>query len=416
MLAAYPALLLTGIFSMWTMFTPAGAEDFDDWKDSFRATAIAQGISAELYDREMASVSKIPRVMELNSAQPEFTKAIWQYLESAVSEKRISDGRNNMALHEDLLAKIETAYGVDSEVIAAIWGLESSYGRIMGDYDTLSALATLGHEGRRITFGRSQLIAALKILQNHYADRETLKGSWAGAMGQTQFIPTTYLAYAVDYDGDGHRDLWGNHGDVFASTANYLSRSGYIANDPWGFEVSLPEGFDYAIADRGNRQSLAFWQGLGVTRANGTPLSDNADLNADAAIILPAGANGPAFIILQNFRAILRYNNSTSYALGISLLSDQLAGRDTSLVKPWPVQDRPLNLEERKALQQALRDKGYNPGPVDGIIGAGTRKALRQWQKDQGLPADGYASALILARLMPEPPSAPTPPQPQDNE
>lgn len=402
MFALYPARLMTGFFSLWTLFTPAMAEDFDGWKAEFRETAIEQGINPAVWDREMASVTEIPRVMELNAKQPEFSKAIWQYLDIAVSERRITDGRNNMALQANLLAEIETLYGVDAEVIAAIWGLESSYGNIMGDYDTLSALATLGYQGRRITFGRTQLIAALKILQNDYATRDLLKGSWAGAMGQTQFIPTTFLTYAIDHDGDGMRDLWTNEGDVFASTANYLSRSGYIANAPWGFEVNLPTGFDFSKADRSVRENVGFWQSAGVTHADGTPLSDHIDLNADASIILPAGANGPAFIILKNFRAILRYNNSTAYALGISLLSDSLAGRDISLTKPWPVGDRPLSLAERKQLQQALLDKGYKPGPVDGIIGAGTRAALRQWQQDQNLPADGYASAATLALLKPE--------------
>ncbi len=390
-------LLLGSLFTLAAAVLPAQAEDFDAWKKSFKARALSQGVSAETYDREMASVELIDRVLELNDNQPEFSKGVWTYLDSAVSETRISSGLNNRAANEAMLNRIEDFYGVDKEIIVAIWGLESSYGKIMGSYDVLSALATLGHDGRRASFGRTQLIGALKILDKEYAGREQLKGSWAGAMGQTQFIPTTYLAHAVDHDGDGQRNLWSSLGDVFASTANYLSNSGYIANEPWGFEIKLPEGFDYAKADRSTRKTVAEWSSLSIVRADGTSLTEDIDLNAKGYIIIPAGATGPAFIVFDNFRAILKYNNSTSYALGIGLLSDHIAGRAKPLVGTWPRDDRPLSLNERKSLQKALADRGYKPGPIDGIIGAGTKSALRKWQKDQGLPADGYASAAVLA-------------------
>lgn len=375
------------------------AESFDQWKKSFRADALTAGVGAATYDREMASVEPIARVMELNDNQPEFTRAIWDYLDTAVSDQRISNGLNNKAAQQAVLEKIEAVYGVDAEIIVAIWGLESSYGAIMGDYDVLSALATLGYEGRRVQFGRSQLIAALKIIDKGYATRDQLKGSWAGAMGQTQFIPTTYLEYAVDHDVDGHKDLWANQGDVFASTANYLSRSGYIADAPWGFEVILPADFDFAAADKSNKRTIAYWASQGLTHADGTSLTDGADLNMTGWVIVPAGAKGPAFLVFNNFKAILRYNNSTHYALGIGLLADNIALRAQPISKAWPRDDRPLSLSERKSLQAALTAKGYNPGPIDGIIGAGTRAAIRQWQKDNGLPADGYASASILTAL-----------------
>ncbi|WP_306249755.1 lytic murein transglycosylase [Parvularcula sp. IMCC14364] len=391
-----PALLACSLFAS----QPATAQEFESWIESFKEEAVAKGISAETYDREMQSVIPVQRVLELNDSQPEFVKGVWEYLDTAVSDSRISNGLNNAAANSALLDRIEEAYGVDKEIIVAIWGLESSYGAIMGDYDVLSALATLGYEGRRTSFGRSQLIGALKILDREYANRSQLKGSWAGAMGQTQFIPTTYLESAVDYDGDGRRDLWSNLGDVFASTANYLSRSGYVANEPWGFEVTLPEGFDYALADRSNRQMVATWASLGINRADGVPLTDDIDLNATGYLIIPAGAQGPAFLVFNNFRAILRYNNSTSYALGIGLLSDHIAGNAEPIVQSWPRGDRPLSLSERKSLQEALAQRGYNPGPVDGIIGAGTKSALRKWQRDQGLPADGYASSTLLTRLL----------------
>lgn len=390
---------LSAIATLTGLFGPAAAQDFDAWKAEFREAAIAEGIQPALYDREMASVEEVPRVMELNAAQPEFTKAIWEYLDIAVSDQRVSNGLNNYAANKALLEEIEAAYGVDAAIITAIWGLESSYGAIMGNYDTLSALATLAHEGRRTSFGRAQLIAALEILQENYADRDQLVGSWAGAMGQTQFIPTTYLSYAVDQNADGKRDLWSTLPDVFGSTANYLRKSGFRADEPWGFEVRLPDGFDYSTADRSNEETVAHWANQGVMMADGRALGDVVDLNSDGFILVPAGAAGPAFLALNNFNAILRYNNSTSYALGIGLLSDQIAGRGQPLSKSWPRDDRPLSLDERKALQQALSDKGYDPGPVDGIIGAGTRAALRRWQADMGMEPDGYASDAILEAL-----------------
>lgn len=370
-------------------------EKFDQFIKDFRSEAVANGVSAATYAREMASVTPVPVVIKRNNNQPEFSRPVWSYLETAVSDARIANGLNSTSARAATLDAIETKYGVDREIIGAIWGLESSYGAIMGDHDILSALTTLAYDGRRQSFGRSQLIGALKIIDNGYARRDQLKGSWAGAMGQTQFIPTTYLGYAVDENGDGLRDLWSDHSDIFASTANYLNRSGYKADQPWGFEVQLPADFDYSQANLGTRKSVAQWSQLGVTLPTGS-LGKKADLNAEASIIVPAGANGPAFLVLNNFRAIMRYNNSTAYALGIGRLSDAIAGRLEPLSSNWPTDDRPLSLTERKSLQQALLDRGYNPGPVDGIIGAGTQAALRAWQKDQGLPADGYASAKTL--------------------
>lgn len=376
--------------------------EFSTFRDSFRAEAMKAGVSATTYDREMATATPIPIVIERNEHQPEFSRPIWKYLEGAVSDSRVQDGLMSMATQKTVLEQTEIKYGVDKEVIGAIWGLESHYGRILGDFDIVSALATLAHQGRRESFGKAQLIGALTIIDQGYASREMLKGSWAGAMGQTQFIPTTYLDYAIDEDEDGDRDLWSDHGDVFASTANYLAKSGYVADKPWGFEVVLPSEFDYAQANMSVQKPVAMWLAADVTAAHGS-LIDQTDLNSSASIILPAGARGPAFMVFSNYRAILKYNNSTAYGLGIGLLSDQLAGRGKTLVGSWPEDDRPLSLEERKEVQQSLADLGYNPGPVDGIIGAGTQRALRAWQKDQNMPADGYASAMLLTQLRPAP-------------
>ena len=372
---------------------------FNAWLETFRAEAKAAGVSDQVLDETLAGLSPNERVFELNSNQPEFSRALWDYLDGAVSDTRIKNGLENIKEHGELLAQIEAAYGVDAETIVAIWGLESSFGAILGDFDVIQSLATLGFEGRRTAFGRSQFIGAMIFIQNGFASRDDLKGSWAGAMGHTQFIPTTYLAYAVDHNGDGRRDIWRDLGDVFASTANYLSVSGYRANEPWGVEVRLPQDFDYTLADASIRKAVVEWAALDITTVRAGGLLAGLDPNARARLIVPAGANGPAFLTFNNFDAILKYNRSTAYALAVALLGENVAGRNGAVVTAWPRDDRSLSLTERKSLQQSLINKGYNPGPVDGIIGAGTRKALRAWQRDNGLPADGYASAAILERL-----------------
>ncbi|PQA89285.1 lytic murein transglycosylase [Hyphococcus luteus] len=392
---------LAGLAAAFLAAAPAFAEpgDFQRWLQSFRAEASAAGISDAVLDQALTGLTVNPRVYELNDNQPEFSRGIWDYLDSALSTTRIENGRAKYNENRSLLTLIENAYGVDAEIVAAIWGLESSYGAIMGDYDAIQALATLAFEGRRTGYGRSQLIGALKIIQHGYAARDELKGSWAGAMGHTQFIPTTYLSYAVDHDGDGRRDIWNDLGDVFASTANYLSVSGYRANELWGLEVILPQDFDYALADNNIKKAAVEWAAGGVEAARGPSILERVDPNMRGRLILPAGARGPGFLVFENFDAILKYNRSTAYALAVSLLSEEIAGRSGEVVQTWPRDDRPLSLEERKALQQALKDRGFDPGPVDGIIGAGTKRALRAWQKQAGLPADGYASAAMLAAL-----------------
>ena len=377
------------------------AEDeaaFAAFVESFRIDAVASGIDPAFYDREMATAAPLPSVREAQANQPEFVKPVWDYVDRAASSSRKERGREGLAEHAALLNAIGTEYAVPPELIVAIWGLESSFGAFSGNTDVLSALGTIAYKGRRQTFGREQLLAALHILQDGHATRKTLRGAWAGAMGQTQFIPTTYRAYAVDHDGDGDKDLWSDPGDIFASTANYLSAVGARSGLPWGFEVTLPDDFDYAEAVRTNRQSVGHWLAAGVEVPSGS-IADRIDLNERAAIIVPAGAAGPAFLVTDNFRAILRYNNATSYALGVGVLSDAIAGRNTALSRGWPRDDRLLTYDERVALQEALAERGYDPGPVDGIIGSGTRRALRAWQRDEALSADGYASAAVLTQL-----------------
>ncbi len=393
--------LLAGVFFAALSHVGAHAQtlSFADWLASFKLDAVAAGVSPAVFDAAFEGVSVDPKVFEQNDNQPEFTRSIWSYLDSAVSQSRRTNGTAKLAENNALLAEIEAAYGVDREIIVAIWGLESAYGAILGDHYTIEALATLAYQGRRTAFGRQQLIGALKIIENGYASQDQLKGSWAGAMGHTQFIPTTYLSYAVDHDGDGRRNIWSDLGDVFSSTANYLSASGYRNDQPWGVEVTLPDGFDYSQAAPGKRKPLAVWASLGVDAARGSLLGVH-DPNARGRIIVPAGAAGPAFIVFENFEAILKYNRATSYALAVGLLSEAVAGRPSATVQSWPRDDRMLSKAERKQLQRTLAAQGFNPGPADGVIGANTKKALRAWQAANGVAADGYASAAVLSRLL----------------
>ena len=398
LLAAAPILLASPASAQ---SGPDGAQEaapeqsFADWRAQFRAEALAAGIEPQIFDDTMAGVDIVPRVFELNDNQPEFSRTIWDYIDGAVSAARVEKGQTRFAQNRALLSRIEQKYGVSAEIIVAIWGLESSYGDVMGSYDAVAALATLAWKGRRTDYGRPQLIGALKIIQNGHASRDQLKSSWAGAMGHTQFIPTTYLAHAVDENGDGRRDIWANLEDVFGSTANYLARSGYELTGGWGAEIVPPADFDYDLAAPDIYKPLAEWAAMDI----GAELIGRFDPNSRGRIILPAGANGPAFMVFRNFEAILKYNRSTSYALAVGMLSDRVAGRTLALKRDWPRGDRALSLSERKTLQEALRNQGFDPGPIDGVIGAGTRRALKDWQRAQGLPADGYASADTLLRL-----------------
>jgi lytic murein transglycosylase len=344
----------------------------------------------------------VPSAIVSDRAQPEFTRAVWDYLDSAVSPQRISRGEAKLqqlraAGNVDAnvgVDAIAARYGVPAEVLVAIWGLESSYGSFVGDIPTIDALATLGFEGRREEWARGQLLAALKILQNRDIDRAQMIGSWAGAMGQTQFLPSAFLAFAVDADGDCRRDIWGSVPDVMASTANYLARSGWQTGQPWGLEVRLPTSFDYARADTDVRQPSTRWADEGVQALDGTPLPTLPD----SAILLPAGARGPAFLVGPNFRTILRYNNATSYALAIHLLAQRLAG-GPGVQAPWPREVQPLSRSQVLAMQTMLNVRGFNSGTPDGMVGPATQRGVRQYQRSLGLPADGYPTLELLQRL-----------------
>jgi membrane-bound lytic murein transglycosylase B len=364
---------------------------FAEWRDAFRARALAAGISPASFDRALAGVAPNARVLELDAYQPEFTRPIWEYLDSAVSPERVATGRQKAQANGAMLSAIEQRHGVDYPVVLAIWGLESAYGSNFGDIPVVESMATLAYEGRRRDFAEEQLLAALRIIEAGDIPPERLVGSWAGAMGHTQFIPTSFLAHAVDFDGDGRRDVWApDAADALASTANYLASFGWTRGQPAVVEVRLPGGFDYALADDDTRLPAAEWQARGVQAARGAlPPADAVE------IVLPAGARGPAFAAYPNFRVIKRYNNATSYALAVAHLADRIEG-GPPFAAAWPRSDRMLSRAETQELQRRLTALGYDTGGVDGIVGPNSRAAVRRFQAAQGMTPDGYVSAALL--------------------
>ena len=373
---------------------PILASSFAHWKQEFAPRARAAGISERTLRSTLASAKLQPSIIRLDRSQPEFTRPPWQYLDSAVSPQRIRTGKLKMQEYATPLQEASQRYGVPAQVIAAIWGMESNYGSNFGSFSAVDALATLAFDGRRAEWAQKELIAALRIIDNGDIDAAHMISSWAGAMGNTQFLPSVFLQYAVDADGDGRRDIWGSMADVAASTANYLASSGWTASEPWGAEVRLPAGFDYARTELAIRQNSSAWASEGVQSISAQPLP----VMAGASIIAPAGARGPAFMVGSNFRAILRYNNSTNYALGVGLLSSQLAG-NSGVIADWPRDLNALTREQTKALQTALTQRGFATGTADGVMGPATRAGLRQYQQNQGLVADGYPTLELLQRL-----------------
>lgn len=368
---------------------------FVEWRAGFRQRALAQGIRPEVFDAAFAGVGVNAEVVRLDGRQAEFTKPIWDYLDSAASPTRVETGRAKAAELSDTMAAIEARYGVDPQAVLAIWGMESNFGANRGTIPVVESLATLAYEGRRRSFAEDQLVGALRILQSGDVDPSHMVGSWAGAMGHTQFIPTSYLSYAQDFTGDGRRDVWSdNPRDALASAANYLAKSGWQHGRPWGLEVRLPAGFNYGSADASNRRPVADWSARGVTRLNGGRLPDHGP----AAIIAPAGAKGPAFIVYQNFYVIKKYNNATSYAMGVGHLGDRIAGGGP-FVGSWPRGERELSRSEKIELQERLTARGYATGKADGVIGPDTITAIRAFQHANGMVPDGYASALVLQKL-----------------
>ncbi|EKE44981.1 lytic murein transglycosylase [Oceaniovalibus guishaninsula JLT2003] len=373
---------------------PAKDTAFRAWTRGFRDRALAHGISRTVIDRAFDGVTYDPEVIRRDSNQSEFTKTIWEYLDSAASDTRIANGRAALARHAATFDAIEARYGVEKEIVAAVWGLESAYGTFKGKSDIVRSLATLAFDGRRGAFFEEQLIAALRILQAGDTDARHMTGSWAGAMGHTQFIPSSYLDYAVDFDGDGRRHIWGDDPtDALASTAAYLSRFGWQKGQPWGVEVRVPSNFDYAQAQRTVTRLPSEWARFGVTGIDGA-VPDHGP----ASVLLPAGADGAAFLVFNNFAVIERYNTADAYVIGVGHLADRLKG-----VRPirgaWPRGDRALTRAEREELQSRLTATGFDTQKIDGRIGPLTIEAIRGFQRRQGLVPDGYASLRLLEAM-----------------
>lgn len=368
---------------------------FDAWVAAFKGRAAARGIGQGTLDAAFRNAGYLPGVIERDRNQTEFTRTLEDYLSIAVSDERLSLGRQMVARYRSLLAEIEGRYGVEGNVVAAVWGLESFFGTRRGDIPVISAVSTLAYDGRRGAFFESQLIAALRILQNGDTTPGAMTGSWAGAMGHTQFIPTSYLEFAVDFRGDGRRDIWSDDPtDALASTAAYLSRSGWRRGLPWGIEVVLPADLPSSLAGRGNARASSDWAARGVRPAAGGTLPDLGN----AALLIPQGRGGPAFLVSRNFNAILRYNNAENYAIGIGHLSDRLAGRGP-LRASFPPDAAGMTKADRLELQRRLAARGYDVGTPDGVIGSRTREAILAFQRTSGLPATGEASPALLARL-----------------
>ncbi|GAB2501502.1 lytic murein transglycosylase [Arenimonas alkanexedens] len=367
----------------------------DDCLARLRPQALAQGIGGPTWDTHTAGLIHDPGVLASLDYQPEFRTAIWDYLAGLVDEQRVADGQSMLAEHADLLARVEQQYGVDPATVVAVWGVESDYGRTFGKKPLLGSLATLSCEGRRKEFFRGEFFATLKLIQAGDLASEGLVGSWAGAFGHTQFMPSTYARIAVDFDADGRRDLVASIPDALASTANYLRRSGWQPGKGWGHEVVLPDGFDASVSGRASRRPLSYWTGRGVARRDGVPLSGG---DAPTALLLPAGRDGPAFLVFKNYDAIFSYNAAESYALAIALLADRLRG-GTGLQTAWPTDDPGLSRIDRRALQTLLVARGHDIGEVDGMIGAKSRATLVIEQQRLGHEPDGRAGQAILDAL-----------------
>ena len=384
---------VTGRASPTPGMTPVPNAGFDAWVASYRGRALSRGISESTFQNAFRGAGYLPWVIERDRQQVEFTRTLEDYLAIAASDERVSKGRANLRRYDSTLARIEQAYGVEPEVVVAVWGLESQYGERRGDIPVVSATATLAYDGRRGNFFEQQLTAALKILQRGDTTPANMTGSWAGAMGHTQFIPTSFEAYAVDFTGDGRRDIWSNDPtDSLASTAAYLKRSGWRRGQPWGVEVRLPAGFSGPFG-RGSTRSAASWAAAGVRDMNGAPVPDHGP----ASIIVPQ-RGGPAFMVFRNFTVITRYNNSESYVIGVGHLSDRIAG-GAPLRSGFPPDATGLTIDDRKELQTRLNRAGFDVGTPDGVVGKKTEAAISGYQQANGLAVTGKPSQALLQQL-----------------
>lgn len=363
---------------------------------NLRSQAIAAGVSGTTYDRYTQNLTPDYSVIDKLNYQPEFSTPIWDYLSGLVDEERVELGKQKLAQHRDVLNRASQTYGVPPETIVAVWGVESNFGDISGKYPLLQALGTLSCEGRRQSYFRTEFFATMRILQRGDLTEDQLKGSWAGAFGHTQFMPSTYERLAVDFDGDGRRDLVSSTADALASTANFLNKAGWQTGMPWGFEVKVPQGMSIDGEGRRSKKALSSWSARGVTRIDGSPLVQGAlSGNTSAGLMAPAGVNGPVFLVFKNFDAIYSYNAAESYGLAIAHLSDRIKGA-SPFVASWPTDDPGTSRAERREIQQFLINRGYDIGAVDGLIGDKTRVAIRQEQTRLGLNPTGRAGQQIL--------------------
>jgi membrane-bound lytic murein transglycosylase B len=372
-----------------------GDEKFQAFVRGFEPMAVAAGITPETYNRAMAGIAPVPSIKAIIAEQPEFVRPVWAYLDGAVSARRVTQAKALLEQNPAMLAGIEAKTGVPREILVAIWGMETDYGRDVGSYNVFATLVTQAYDGPRQIYAQHELIAALRLLQQNGYTPSEMVSSWAGAIGQTQFMPSTFFKYATDGDGDGKVDLWRSPADALASTAVLFQREGWEAGKPWGFEVRLPARFSYQDADLGNLKPVSEWASRGLKLVSGADLPQGDD---PAALYLPAGAHGPALLLLNNFRQIMKYNNAASYALAVSLLADRMMDRP-GIQAPWPRGEKSLSRDDRMRFQTDLMALGYDAGQLDGLLGRKTRTALRQYQLAHDLPADAYPTAEMLVRL-----------------
>lgn len=393
LLAAFAATLSLAVL----LSGPVRAEQtqpFGEWLKGFQREASKAGVSTAVLDKALGSVAPIPRVLELDRKQPEFMLTLWRYLEIYVPDERIQKGKELLQTHAKLLAEIEKKYGVPPRFLVAFWGVETDFGRNFGSFHMLSAVATLAYDARRADFFKTQLLSAVKLVARGDVPIDT-KASWAGAMGNMQFIPSTFESYAVDYDGDGRRDLWNSLPDVFASASNYLKSAGWNPDYTWGREVILPNDFDLSLAGLQERKKVGDWQALGVRKVGGGDLPAE---DIDASLLLPAGASGPVFLVYSNFRTIMRWNASQLYAVAVGHLADRFIGLPALSVAK-PADAHMLRYADISEMQRLLSKIGFDTGGVDGRAGPMTRQAIRDFQKKNNLPADAHPTFGLLERL-----------------
>ena len=374
-------------------------ETFEAWLEGVRAEAAKRGIGQATVQRALAGLEPNPRVVELDRRQPEFSQTFSRYLNNYVTDRRVNEGRDQLAQRAGLLAGLERDFGVQARYLVAFWGAETNYGRVMGDFPVIASLATLAFDGRREALFREELFKALTILDGGHIPLERMKGSWAGAMGNTQFMPSTFLRHAVDRDGDAHIDIWESVPDALASAANYLRSMKWDGAGTWGREVKLPAGFDVSLTSldieaKETIKPLPDWAALGIRRADGGPLPRR---DIPASLVLPQGVSGPAMLVYENYRTILRWNRSAYYAIAIGHLADRLVGGPAFTVL-LPASE-PLRRQDIVALQEALIGQGFLEGPADGVMGAVTRQGIRRFQKARGLPPDGFADRPLIAAV-----------------